>query len=126
MPRGQPLSPGFQIFLQNFLSILICIKKKSDQSLQWLRQILAVLDTPVGQPWESNILNFETMVHNFTSISTISPILEQSAQWLLRAHPNLIGRKEEEETEQKQKVSPLCLGYLIMPSIKIEHMVPLC
>ena len=74
------LSPGFQI--SNSLAKLYIniyhIKKNSGQSLQWLGRnsldkILAVLDTHVGQPSDIMILNFETLLHNFTSISTISP-----------------------------------------------------
>ena len=54
MLPGQSLSPGFQIFLQNYISIFIK-SKKSEQSLQWLvryspEKISMVLGTRVGQP----------------------------------------------------------------------------
>ena len=92
--------------------------KKSEQSLQWivrnsLVKILVVLGTPVGQPWrhdcwlalESDILNYETLLHNFTSISTISPyfktIRPEVTNNLLRT---TFGRKEKEvEEEGKEK-----------------------
>ena len=56
MPRGQPLSPVFQIstLLQNYISILIISKKirtiPSVVSEISSGQIFAVLGTPVGQP----------------------------------------------------------------------------
>ena len=38
-----------------------------------LDKMLVVLGTTVGPVLESNTLNFETLMHNFTSLSTISP-----------------------------------------------------
>ena len=66
----------FQTFLQNLLSVFIISKKIT--TIPWVvskqksRQNLDGFGHARGPALESNILNFETLMHKFTSLSTLS------------------------------------------------------
>ena len=57
-------------------------------------KISTVLGTRLGQPKSPTF-----PLAQLTSISTISPNSEQSVWWLLRAHTDKFGQKEEEKEE---------------------------
>ena len=69
--------------------------------------------------FEFTILNFETLLQNFLSMSIISPNSKQSVQWLLRTRPGKIWAERRRRNGAKKNVSPLRLGDLIMCNISL-------
>ena len=63
-----------------------------------------MLGTSMGPGLEPNILNFETLMHNFTSLSTISPNFRTICPVVTEnlSRQNLDREEEVEEKEEKQ------------------------
>ena len=70
---GDPLKPSCKTSYPN-----LSYPQISEQSIQWLLRThleknLGGFQLAIGGPFESAILNFETLLHYFISISIISP-----------------------------------------------------